>query len=161
VTADLNRAATEGQAQEFEDASRQLGFRNFRNQCGHRRRRLIVAAARPDAVDRENLQSGCREIHLEGELDLAVADRLSEALERAASEQCRVVIGLEQCTFIDSTGIAIIVKAHRELAKQGHTLTIYGASDQVLRILSITGLTDNGLVFENAGDAHAAAGESG
>jgi stage II sporulation protein AA (anti-sigma F factor antagonist) len=108
----------------------------------------------------KDLQSGCREIHLEGELDLAVADRLTEALERAASERDRIVIGLEQCTFIDSTGIAIIVKAHRELAQQGGVLTVYGASDQVLRILSITGLTNDGLVFENAGDARAAAAES-
>lgn len=108
----------------------------------------------------KDLQPGCREVRLEGELDLAVADRLSEALERAMSEGDRVVIGLERCTFIDSTGIAIIVKAHRELGKQGRALTVYGASDQVLRILSITGLTNNGLVFENAGDAHAAAGGS-
>jgi anti-anti-sigma factor len=108
----------------------------------------------------KDLDSGCREIHLEGELDLAVADRLSEALERAASEGDRVVIGLERCTFIDSTGIAIIVKAHRELAQQGRALTVYGASDQVLRILSITGLTNDGLVFENAGDARSAAAES-
>jgi anti-anti-sigma factor len=104
-------------------------------------------------------QPGCREILLEGELDLAVADRLTEALERAASEHDRIVIGLDRCTFIDSTGIAIIVKAHRELAKQGRVLTVYGASDQVLRILSITGLTDDGLVFENAGDARSATAE--
>ncbi len=108
----------------------------------------------------KDLQPGCREIHLEGELDLAVADRLSEALKRAASEGDRVVIGLERCTFIDSTGIAIIVRAHRELAQQGRALTVYGASDQVLRILSITGLTNDGLVFENAGDARSAAAES-
>jgi stage II sporulation protein AA (anti-sigma F factor antagonist) len=107
----------------------------------------------------KDLPSGCREIHVEGELDLAVADRLSDALERAA-EQDRVVIGLERCTFIDSTGIAIIVKAHRELAKEGRALTVYGASDQVLRILSITGLTDDGLVFENAGDARSGNAES-
>lgn len=108
----------------------------------------------------KDLQPGCREIHLEGELDLAVADRLTDALDRAVSEQNRVVIGLERCTFIDSTGIAIIVKAHRELAQQGRVLTVYGASDQVLRILSITGLTNDGLVFENAGDARQAAAKS-
>ena len=83
----------------------------------------------------KDLQPGCREIDLEGELDLAVADRLTEALDRAVSEQDRIVIGLERCTFIDSTGIAVIVKAHRELAQQGGALTVYGASDQVLRIL--------------------------
>jgi anti-anti-sigma factor len=107
----------------------------------------------------KDLEPGCREIHLDGELALAVADRLTEALD-AASGQDRIVIGLERCTFIDSTGIAIIVKAHRELARQGRALTVYGASDQVLRILSITGLTNDGLVFENAGEARAAAAES-
>jgi anti-anti-sigma factor len=109
----------------------------------------------------KDLDSDCREIALEGELDLAVADRLSEGIERAAAERDRIVIGLERCTFIDSTGIAVIVKAHRELAEQGRRLAVYGATSQVLRILSITGLTEDGLVFENAGDALSASGEPG
>jgi hypothetical protein len=44
------------------------------------------------------------EIGGEGELDLAVADRLQEAIERCRGRQ--TLIDLEDCEFIDLTGIA-------------------------------------------------------
>jgi anti-anti-sigma factor len=100
----------------------------------------------------------CREIRVEGELDLAVANRLQDALERAGNEYTRILIGLESCEFIDSTGIAVIVRAHNRLAEEGRRVVVYGPTDQVLRVLSITGLTANGLVFESAEQALSAAG---
>jgi anti-sigma B factor antagonist len=97
--------------------------------------------------------AGCRELLVEGELDLAVADQLQEALDRAGEEYARVLISLENCEFIDSTGIAVIVAAYNRLAKEGRRIALYGASSQVLRVLSITGLAANGLVFESADQA--------
>lgn len=108
----------------------------------------------------KDLHPGCREIQVDGDLDLAVADRLKEAIDRAAAEECsRIVIGLQGCEFIDSTGIAVIVRAHNEMAERGGRVAAYGASSQVLRILSITGLTENGLIFDSAEEAIAAAPE--
>lgn len=98
-------------------------------------------------------RAGWREIQVEGELDLAVADQLQEALDRAGEKGAHVLISLENCEFIDSTGIAIIVAAHNQLTGEGRRIAIYGASSQVLRVLSITGLTANGLVFESADEA--------
>ena len=95
---------------------------------------------------------GCHEIQVEGEVDLAVADQLREAIE-AAAEHDRILIGLERCEFIDSTAIEVIVQAHQQLTANGRTIAVYGPSSQVLRILSITGLTGNGLVFESAEEA--------
>lgn len=79
-------------------------------------------------------------------------ERLQETLDRGA-EHDRILICLQRCEFIDSTAIALIVQAHRRLAEQGRRVAVYGASNQVHRILSITGLTANGLVFENASEA--------
>jgi anti-sigma B factor antagonist len=103
-----------------------------------------------------DLRPGCREIQVEGELDLAVADQLVERLARAGVECQRVLIGLEGCEFIDSTGIAAIVHAHNELAERGGRLAVYAPGDQVLRVLSVTGLT--GMVFESAEEARSALG---
>jgi anti-anti-sigma factor len=95
---------------------------------------------------------GCREICVEGELDLAVASQLQEAIDRA--EDCQsVFINLEACEFIDSTGIAVIVKAHRCLEEEDRRLVAYGADGQVLRVLSISGLVQSGLVFRTAEEA--------
>lgn len=82
-----------------------------------------------------------------------MAEQLEEALERACSAEGKVLVGLEKCDFIDSTGIAAIVHAHNRLVEQGGRVVVCASSDQVLRVLSITGLTANGLVFENAEEA--------
>jgi len=94
--------------------------------------------------------SGCREIQVAGELDLAVADQLQACIDRIDSERSAILINLEKCEFIDSTGIALIVAAHKQRAERGQRLVVCAPSDQVLRILSITGLMDNGLVFQDA-----------
>jgi len=105
-----------------------------------------------------DLQSECREILVEGELDLAVAGELEEKLARALDESRNVVISLEGCEFIDSTGIAAIVQAYGRFSKRGGRVAVYAPSDQVLRVLSATGLTSNGLVFETAEEALSAVG---
>jgi anti-anti-sigma factor len=105
-----------------------------------------------------DLRPGCREIQVEGELDLAVAEQLADGLSRAGAECQHLLIGLGSCEFIDSTGIAAIVHAHNEFAERGGRVAVYAPADQVLRVLSVTGLTSNGLVFESAEEALSAFG---
>jgi anti-anti-sigma factor len=108
-------------------------------------------------LSERELRPGCREIRVEGELDLAVADELREALDRALAESSEILIQLETCDFIDSTGIAVLVHAHQQAAKEGkRAVAVCAPSSQVFRVLSVTGLTDNGLVFESVEDALAA-----
>lgn len=110
-------------------------------------------------VSGQDLQPGCRDIQIEGELDLAVAGQLDEVLTAAAESYERVLVGLQKCAFIDSSGIAVILRAHHRMEEDGHRLAVYAPSNQVLRILSMTGLTANGLVFDSAEEALAALGE--
>ncbi len=105
-------------------------------------------------------QPGCRDIQIEGELDLAVAGQLDEVLSAAVAECDRVLVGLESCAFIDSSGIAVILRAHNRMEEDGRRLAVYGPSDQVLRVLSMTGLTANGLVFDSAEEALAGLGDT-
>lgn len=84
---------------------------------------------------------------------MATAGELREALARTVAECQRMAICLDRCEFIDSTGIAVIVQAHRQLAEAGGRLAAYGARDQVLRTLSITGLTARGVVVETLEEA--------
>jgi anti-anti-sigma factor len=107
-----------------------------------------------ELVERE-ISADCREVAVIGELDLAVADRLSAVLDRAAGDAPQILISLDKCEFIDSTGIAVVVRAHREAGERGGRLAVYGPSAQVRRVLEVTGLTRNGLVFETAEQAQA------
>jgi anti-anti-sigma factor len=111
-------------------------------------------------VSERDLENGARDVQVEGELDLAVAGELDEILVTAC-EQCeRVLVGLERCAFIDSSGIAVILRAHSRMREDGNRLAVYGPTDQVLRVLSMTGLTSNGLVFDSAEEALSALGAS-
>jgi anti-sigma B factor antagonist len=99
------------------------------------------------------LRPGCKDVQVEGELDLAVAGQLDEILAAATAEYDCVLIGLQRCAFIDSSAIAVILRAHSRMEKEGNRLAVYAPTDQVRRVLSMTGLTDNGLVFDSAEEA--------
>lgn len=112
-------------------------------------------------VSERELDSGVRDIQVEGELDLAVAGKLDEVLVEACAQCDRVLVGLERCAFIDSSGIAVILRAHNRMREEGRRLVVYGPGDQVLRVLAMTGLTANGLVFDSCEEALAALGDAG
>lgn len=107
-------------------------------------------------LEQRDLGDGHCEIVVRGELDLAVADRLEEAIEAAATDCAGIVVGLGACEFIDSTGIAVIVRAHQRLGAQGQHLVACCPEEQVERVLDITGLSENGLVYGNLDEAVAA-----
>jgi anti-anti-sigma regulatory factor len=93
---------------------------------------------------------GCREIIVEGELDLAVLDRLVEAIERA-EQLPSVTIDLDRCGFIDVDSTAVILSAHRRARGEDRQLAIRGAGGQTLRLLTALGLTGDGLLCEPLG----------
>lgn len=103
-------------------------------------------------VERDLGSDRC-ELQLEGELDLWSVERLQAALHRVARENDAVLVGLERCEFVDSTGIALFLQVRRQLEGEGGRLALYGCSDQVLRIFTVAGLTEAGIVFADRGEA--------
>jgi anti-sigma B factor antagonist len=77
-------------------------------------------------------------IHAIGELDLATAPRLDQALGEAA--RCaRRVLDLREVTFMDSAGLRVIVDASdRAKATPGRLVLVRGPS-QVDRFFALTG----------------------
>jgi anti-anti-sigma factor len=104
-------------------------------------------------ISEHKIDAECRELHLEGELDLSVADRFQTRLDSAVMEDVEVLVCLEECDFIDSSGIAVIVLAHKLLADKGRRLFICHPSPEVRRILTMTGLTDKGVVVDGTDTA--------
>jgi len=101
------------------------------------------------SISERDLDAECREVRLEGELDLSVADRFQARLEAAVRDDVEVLVCLEECDFIDSTGIAAIVLAYKLLTNKGRRLVVCHPSAEVNRVLALTGLTDEGIVFES------------
>jgi len=93
------------------------------------------------------------ELQLVGELDLWSVERLQAVLQRVARDNHAVLVGLERCEFVDSTGIALFLQVRRQLESKEGRLVLYGCSDQVLRIFTVAGLTDAGMVFAGRNEA--------
>jgi len=84
--------------------------------------------------------SGVFVIHVVGELDMNTAGQLERELEAPlADSSAGLVIDLSRCEFIDSTGIALIVRAWQQREGAG-SFAICGIGAQVERVLDITGL---------------------
>jgi anti-sigma B factor antagonist len=82
-----------------------------------------------------------------GEVDLLTAPRLGRALEAAATTRLRcghhrVVLDVSAVTFMDASGLRVLVSAMRRLTSSGGSLTLRCPTPEVRRLLSITGLTD-------------------
>jgi anti-anti-sigma factor len=92
------------------------------------------------------LDDGVRVVAVRGELDLGTAADLERPLEDAVSSgDASVLIDLSECEFIDSTGIALIVRAWQRLDQGADgngrgRVVICSANEQVRRVLEITGL---------------------
>jgi anti-sigma B factor antagonist len=85
--------------------------------------------------------------HLTGDLDLAAAPELADAI-RTAREMSEgdIVLDMSGVTFLDSSGLRAIVAAHHDAADDSR-IVIRRPSDAVTRVLEITGL-QSGLHIE-------------
>jgi anti-anti-sigma factor len=77
-----------------------------------------------------------RVVMVAGEIDLAVAAELQAVL--TGDED--VVIDLSEVTFLDSSGIAAILRAYRLQEANDRLLSVRGATGAVSRVLQITGV---------------------
>jgi anti-sigma B factor antagonist len=82
-------------------------------------------------------------ISVSGELDLASSPALEEELERVARSDAQlVVVDLRSLEFMDSTGLSVLVRAHQRAEENGRRLGLVNGSQQVQRLLTLTGVAD-------------------
>ena len=81
-------------------------------------------------------------VTLSGELDASTASSLYDTLsELEVNDTHTVVLDLAKVTFMDSTGLAVIVTEHKRLRHTDGSLTIFAPPSSVRRLFDITGLT--------------------
>ncbi len=84
----------------------------------------------------------CLTLRLMGELDHAaqtVMPGIEDAVEEYLPRRC--VLDLTGVSFMDSSGIAVILKTDRLLRQTGGALALSGVPGQVRRVLDVAGLT--------------------
>jgi anti-sigma B factor antagonist len=98
----------------------------------------------PFNVEVQSLDDGVRAIAITGELDQATADKLRAQLrETIEGGTSALMIDMSDCSFIDSTGLGVIVEAWKDLQvrnEEGAALAICCPAAEVRRLLEVTGL---------------------
>jgi anti-anti-sigma factor len=72
-----------------------------------------------------------------GELDLATAPQLERALTGLTGD---ITVDCRDVSFVDSTALGVLVRAHNRLAEQQHRLVIEGLTTRCRRVFEVSGL---------------------
>ena len=84
-------------------------------------------------------RDGVRVIALQGPIDVSKAMELRDLLgQQIDTASARVLLDLSQVTLIDSSGIGILVTAHRRADGQGAKFALAGATGTVARVFEMT-----------------------
>lgn len=85
-----------------------------------------------------------------GEVDLSTADVLRSSLSDGAQVACELTVDLSAVSFIDSTGLRVLLEADAAARSNGHSLRLAHPSRAVRRILEIAGLLNHLEIQEEA-----------
>jgi len=76
-------------------------------------------------------------VRLGGEIDMAGHGRLLSSLNATSGT---VILDMGDVTFLDSSGLSVLVKTHRRLAEHAGSMKIRNPSQVIRRMLEVTAL---------------------
>lgn len=98
----------------------------------------------------ETLDPQTHVIALRGELDVATVPEFGDALREAIDRgHTALVVDLTQLTFLDSTGLMMLLNALRRLMRQNGRLALACANPTILRLFDVTGTSSTFTIREN------------
>lgn len=97
-------------------------------------------------------------VHVAGEIDVYTAPALRERLdEEIGRGHHDLVVDLSEVTFMDSTGLGVLVGRLKLIRVHEGALRLVCAHDRVLKVFAITGLDKVFEIYATVDDALAAA----
>src|SRR4051794_35011664 len=85
-----------------------------------------------------------------GEIDAATAGSVDEAVSAAIAEgHKRVLLDFAQVTFIDSTGLGVLVKSHRAAEAAGLVFAVVHPTPQTRKLIRVLGLDQLLAVYDD------------
>ncbi len=99
------------------------------------------AMAPPPAfrMEREAAPAGVILLVLAGEIDLATSGQFRAVVDEAIAEGTSLVADVEEVTFMDSTMLRELLRAHRDLGAAGNRFILAAPQPPVRRLLDLTG----------------------
>ena len=81
-------------------------------------------------------------IHVRGEIDMATAGRLRDAIEPHMGPEQTIVLDLSEVEFMDSSFLNVLVQARGRLTENGGSLVLRNPSPAAHRVLTVGGAND-------------------
>jgi len=85
---------------------------------------------------------GCVELAVCGEVDPETASLLESALEGVSPSAARIAVDLSAVTFMDSTGLKVLLDAYRNGRQGQEALVLRSPTPMIRQLLNITGLDE-------------------
>ncbi|MFC5719922.1 STAS domain-containing protein [Streptomyces gamaensis] len=100
-----------------------------------------MGADGPAFAMRERVACGAIIIELHGELDILAESELGPRMD-ALTERCRadIVIDLRRVTFLDASGLRLLLRARHRLLARGGRLRIVRGVPRVAKVMRVAGV---------------------
>jgi anti-anti-sigma factor len=98
----------------------------------------MAAEFRPDEIFEmtERREGETAVVALRGELDLATVGAVERRLAELRAERRATLLDLDALTFMDSTGIRLVLAAHEDAQRDGWSFAVTRGSERVQQVLS-------------------------
>jgi anti-sigma B factor antagonist len=86
-------------------------------------------------------QSATPNVVVWGEIDVATSPKLRDDLNALIANGARhITLDFDAVSFVDSSGLGVLVGAYKRLREDGGSIRIVGAQPSVRKVFEITGL---------------------
>ncbi len=76
---------------------------------------------------------------VDGDIDIYTVSQLKESLRKQIEEvPCNIIIDLAAVTYLDSSGIGLLVNTHKDLVKWGYCLGLVNVNKETRQLFKIT-----------------------
>ncbi|TDD68256.1 STAS domain-containing protein [Actinomadura rubrisoli] len=111
-----------------------------------------------DFAVEHRVEKGLTVVKISGEIDVFTSPRLREALLDIIDNDggLHLVVDLGEVTFLDSTGLGVLVGIYHRLRARDGSMSFMGVNDRVRRVFHVTQLTKIFVLHHSLEDAIAA-----
>ena len=103
-------------------------------------------------------RGGAVHVEMVGELDISTATRLEDDLRRIEADSPElIVLDLQRLTFMDSTGLRLLIMADSRAREDGRRVAIVQGNEMVQRVMRLTRLDERLHIVKDPGTLAAGA----
>ena len=89
----------------------------------------------------KTLQNGILTIALDGRMDISTAPDLEREVSNLEGVT-RLILDFEKLIYISSAGLRVLLRAHKQMIKQGGSMKVIHVSEMVMGIMRDMGFMD-------------------